>query len=210
MRANVAQTKAGSRRHSDVQPIGGPHSSSSHGGIAQSATEGQTVRRIARMQPIVSDDVAEARRHRGRRNRGTAPRNLTGPEPIRMDDLVGGCLRRSATNEKDYGCPRAATYARRLNDKSSSTAAEHAASDRSGDCRSRSVNSQGNLHYAEPRRMGRGRGGGNGPKARQGAVVPTLRRGRLRRLPGDELRRGGCEEEAQTWKAPPHPRDPVT
>jgi len=59
------------------------------GGIAQSATEGQTVRLPpALMQPIVSDDVAAALADLT----VGEPRNgiieLAGPESIRMDDLV--------------------------------------------------------------------------------------------------------------------------
>jgi uncharacterized protein YbjT (DUF2867 family) len=59
------------------------------GGIAQAATEGQTVRLSpALMQPIVSDDVAAALADvtvGGPRN-GTV--ELAGPEPIRMDEFV--------------------------------------------------------------------------------------------------------------------------
>src|SRR5262249_20099760 len=59
------------------------------GGIAQSATEGQSVRLPpALMQPIVSDDVAAALTDVA----VAEPRNgrveVAGPEPIRMDDLV--------------------------------------------------------------------------------------------------------------------------
>src|SRR5215212_9893705 len=59
------------------------------GGIAQSATEGQTVRLPpALMQPIVSDDVAAALADIavGEPRNGTV--ELAGPEPIRMDELV--------------------------------------------------------------------------------------------------------------------------
>lgn len=59
------------------------------GGIAQSATEGQTVRLPpALMQPIVSDDVAAALADVavGEPRNGTV--ELAGPEPIRMDDLI--------------------------------------------------------------------------------------------------------------------------
>src|SRR6187401_2236968 len=59
------------------------------GGIAQSATDGQTVRHpSAMMQPIVSDDVAEV----GAEVAVEEPLNGTidaaGPEQIRMDELV--------------------------------------------------------------------------------------------------------------------------
>ena len=59
------------------------------GGIAQSATEGQTVRLPpALMQPIVSDDVAAALADVavGEPQNGTV--ELAGPEPIRLDELV--------------------------------------------------------------------------------------------------------------------------
>lgn len=59
------------------------------GAIAQSGTDGQTVRLPpAMMQPIVSDDVAAALADvaLGKPLNGTV--ELAGPEPIRMDDLV--------------------------------------------------------------------------------------------------------------------------
>jgi len=59
------------------------------GAIAQSATEGQTVRLpAALMQPIVSDDVAAAMADFavGKPVNGTV--ELAGPEPIRLDELV--------------------------------------------------------------------------------------------------------------------------
>jgi uncharacterized protein YbjT (DUF2867 family) len=59
------------------------------GGIAQSATEGETIRLpSAMMQPIVSDDVAEilADIAVGKPQNGTV--EMAGPEPIRMDALV--------------------------------------------------------------------------------------------------------------------------
>src|SRR6185312_14985513 len=68
------------------------------GGIAQSATEGDTVRLPpALMQPIVSDDVAAALADIA----VAAPLNgmveLAGPESIRMDELV----RRFLTANRD-------------------------------------------------------------------------------------------------------------
>src|SRR3989441_11301143 len=59
------------------------------GGIAQSATDGQTVRLSpALVQPIVSDDVAAAMADVavGEPLNGTV--ELAGPEPIRLDELV--------------------------------------------------------------------------------------------------------------------------
>lgn len=68
------------------------------GGIAQSVTEGNTVRLPSTlMQPIVSDDVAAALADIavGEPRNGTV--ELAGPEPIRMDDLV----RRFLTAKRD-------------------------------------------------------------------------------------------------------------
>src|ERR1700733_4146894 len=59
------------------------------GGIAQSATEGQTVRLpSAMMQPIVSDDVAEVMAEVALEEPLDDTIDLAGPEPIRMDELV--------------------------------------------------------------------------------------------------------------------------
>ena len=59
------------------------------GGIAQSATDGQTVRLPpALMQPIVSDDVAAALADIAVKPPANGMIELAGPEPIRMDDLV--------------------------------------------------------------------------------------------------------------------------
>jgi uncharacterized protein YbjT (DUF2867 family) len=59
------------------------------GGIAQSATEGQTVRLPpAMMQPIVSDDVAAVMAETALAEPLNGTVDLAGPEPIRQDDLV--------------------------------------------------------------------------------------------------------------------------
>ena len=59
------------------------------GSIAQSATEGQTVRLPpALMQPIVSDDVAAALADIAVEQPLNGTIELAGPEPIRMDELV--------------------------------------------------------------------------------------------------------------------------
>ena len=59
------------------------------GGIAQSATDGQTVRLPpALMQPIVSDDVAAALADVAVAEPLNGTVELAGPEPIRMDELV--------------------------------------------------------------------------------------------------------------------------
>jgi uncharacterized protein YbjT (DUF2867 family) len=59
------------------------------GAIAQSATDGQTVRLPpALMQPIVSDDVAAALADVAVEKPLNGTVELAGPEPIRMDELV--------------------------------------------------------------------------------------------------------------------------
>ena len=59
------------------------------GGIADSGTNGQTVRLpAALMQPIVSDDVAAALADIAAKPPANGMIELAGPEPIRMDDLV--------------------------------------------------------------------------------------------------------------------------
>lgn len=59
------------------------------GAIAQSATDGQTVRLPpALMQPIVSDDVAAALADIAVEKPVNGTVELAGPEPIRMDELV--------------------------------------------------------------------------------------------------------------------------
>jgi uncharacterized protein YbjT (DUF2867 family) len=59
------------------------------GGIAQSATDGQTVRLSpALMQPVVSDDVAAALADVAVEEPLNGTVELAGPEPIRLDELV--------------------------------------------------------------------------------------------------------------------------
>ena len=59
------------------------------GSIAQSATEGQTVRLPpALMQPIVSDDVAAVMAEVAVKEPLNGTIELAGPEPIRLDELV--------------------------------------------------------------------------------------------------------------------------
>src|SRR5512144_835225 len=68
------------------------------GGIAQSATEGETVRLpSAMMQPIVSDDVAAVVADVALEEPLNGMVDLAGPEPIRQDDLVRQFL--SATGD---------------------------------------------------------------------------------------------------------------
>jgi uncharacterized protein YbjT (DUF2867 family) len=64
------------------------------GAIAQTATDGQTVRvSAARMQPIVSDDVAAELTNVAEAEPLNGVVDLAGPEPIRMDELVRRFLR---------------------------------------------------------------------------------------------------------------------
>jgi uncharacterized protein YbjT (DUF2867 family) len=66
--------------------------------IAQSATEGQTVRLPpALMQPIVSDDVAAVMAEVAVKEPLNGTIELAGPEPIRLDELVRKFL--SATRD---------------------------------------------------------------------------------------------------------------
>jgi uncharacterized protein YbjT (DUF2867 family) len=89
------------------------------GGIAQSATEGQSVRLPpALMQPIVSDDVAAALADVAVGEPRNGVVELAGPEPIRMDDLV----RRFLTAKRDARTVTTDAHARyfgaELNDRS--------------------------------------------------------------------------------------------
>ena len=67
-------------------------------GIAQSATDGQTVRLApALMQPVASDDVADALADLAVEEPLNGTVELAGPEPIRLDELVRRFL--SATQD---------------------------------------------------------------------------------------------------------------
>src|SRR5204862_7767736 len=69
------------------------------GGIAQAATEGQTVRLPpVLMQPIASDDVAAVVADAALAEPLNGTFDLAGPEPIRQDDLVRQFL--SATGDE--------------------------------------------------------------------------------------------------------------
>src|SRR5215470_10856867 len=77
------------------------------GGIAQSATEGQTVRvPPALMQPIASDDVA------------AVMADVAGPEPIRQDDLVRQFLNATGDARTVITDPQALYYGIAVNDQS--------------------------------------------------------------------------------------------
>lgn len=89
------------------------------GGIAQFATEGDTVRLpAAMMQPIVSDDVAAALASIavGEPRNGTV--ELAGPEPIRMDELVRQFLSANSDSRKVVTDARARYYGVEVNDQS--------------------------------------------------------------------------------------------
>ena len=87
--------------------------------IAQSATDGQTVRLSpALMQPIVSDDVAAAMADVavGEPLNGTV--ELAGPEPIRLDELVRQFLRANRDARKVTTDVHARYFGIELNDQS--------------------------------------------------------------------------------------------
>jgi len=89
------------------------------GGIAQSATEGQTVRLPpVLMQPIVSDDVAAvvAEAALAEPLNGTA--ELAGPEPIRQDELVRQFLTATGDARTVITDPKALYYGVAVNDQS--------------------------------------------------------------------------------------------
>src|SRR5881628_3447135 len=89
------------------------------GSIAQSATEGQTVRLSpALMQPIVSDDVAAALADVavGKPVNGTV--ELAGPEPIRLDELVRRYLSANRDTRKVTTDAQALYFGIKLNDQS--------------------------------------------------------------------------------------------
>jgi len=89
------------------------------GGIAQFATEGQTVRvPPVLMQPIAADDVAAAVADTAR----AAPLNgrfdLAGPEPIRQDDLVRRFLSATRDARVVVSDPKALYYGVAVDDRS--------------------------------------------------------------------------------------------
>jgi uncharacterized protein YbjT (DUF2867 family) len=89
------------------------------GGIAQSATEGNTVRLPpALMQPIVSDDVAAALAEIvvGEPLNGTV--ELAGPEPIRQDELVRRYLVANKDDREVITDVQARYFGTELNDRS--------------------------------------------------------------------------------------------
>jgi len=89
------------------------------GGIAQSATDGQTVRLSpALMQPVVSDDVAAALADvtRGAPVNGTI--ELAGPEQFRLDELVRRFLSANQDARQVVADVHARYFGAELNDQS--------------------------------------------------------------------------------------------
>ena len=89
------------------------------GGIAQFATEGQTVRLPpALMQPIVSGDVAAAVADVALAEPLNGTFDLAGPEPIRQDDLVRRFLKATGDARTVIADPKALYYGVAVNDQS--------------------------------------------------------------------------------------------
>jgi uncharacterized protein YbjT (DUF2867 family) len=89
------------------------------GGIAQSATNGATVRLPpALMQPIVSDDVAAALTDIALGEPVNGMVEVAGPEPIRMDDFVARFLRATRDPRTVTTDSSARYFGIRVNDQS--------------------------------------------------------------------------------------------
>src|SRR6476661_7179263 len=89
------------------------------GGIAQSATEGQTVRLPpVLMQPIVSDDVAAVVAETALMEPLNGMVDLAGPEPIRQDELVRQFLNATGDARTVITDPKALYYGISVNDQS--------------------------------------------------------------------------------------------
>jgi uncharacterized protein YbjT (DUF2867 family) len=89
------------------------------GGIAQSATEGQTVRLPpVLMQPIVSDDVAAVMAEAALAEPLNGTIDLAGPERIRQDDLVRQFLSATGDARTVITDPKALYYGIEVNDQS--------------------------------------------------------------------------------------------
>src|SRR3954464_14290088 len=117
------------------------------GGIAQSATEGQTVRLApVLMQPIVSDDVAAVMADVGLTEPLNGTVDLAGPEAIRQDDLVRRFLKATGDARTVITDPQALYFGIVVNDQSLTPGDPP----RLGPTRFRDWLS----HYAEPDRRG--------------------------------------------------------
>jgi len=89
------------------------------GGIAQAATEGQTVRLPpVLMQPIVSDDVATVVAEAALTEPLNGTVELAGPEPIRQDELVRQFLTATGDARTVITDPKALYYGVAVNDQS--------------------------------------------------------------------------------------------
>ncbi len=89
------------------------------GGIAQSATEGQTVRLPpVLMQPIASDDVAAVAAEVAVKKPLNGMIDLAGPEPIRQDDLVRQFLNATGDPRTVITDPKALYHGIAVNDQS--------------------------------------------------------------------------------------------
>ena len=89
------------------------------GAIAQSATDGQTVRLPpALMQPIVSDDVAAALAEIAVTEPLNGTVELAGPEPIQMDELVQRYLSANRDARKVTTDVQAGYFGTAVNDQS--------------------------------------------------------------------------------------------
>src|SRR5262249_11905981 len=89
------------------------------GGVAQFATEGQTVRLPpVLMQPIVSDDVAAVVAEVALSEPLKATVDLAGPEPIRQDELVRQFLKATGDARTVITDPKALYYGVAVNDQS--------------------------------------------------------------------------------------------
>jgi len=89
------------------------------GGIAQSATEGQTVRLPpVLMQPIAADDVAAVMADVALAEPLNGTFDLAGPEPIRQDDLVRQFLNATGDARKVMSDASALYYGINVNDQS--------------------------------------------------------------------------------------------
>jgi uncharacterized protein YbjT (DUF2867 family) len=89
------------------------------GGMAQSATEGQTVRLPpVLMQPIVSDDVAAVMAEVALAQPLNGTVELAGPESIRQDDLVRQFLSATGDSRTVITDPKALYFGTAVNDQS--------------------------------------------------------------------------------------------
>lgn len=89
------------------------------GAIAQSGTDGETVRLPpALMQPIVSDDVAAALAEVAVATPHNGTVDLAGPEPIRMDELVRRFLIARQDKRQVIADPHARYFGTEVNDQS--------------------------------------------------------------------------------------------